>query len=204
MKVSREQCAENRQRILDVAGKLFREKGFDGIGVADIMKGAGLTHGGFYGHFASKDDLIAEACARVMSGSVNSWAQIVEQRHDDAAAAIVDGYLSTKHRDRPGTGCLFAALGPDVARQGKPIRRVFTEGVRARLEKGPSDDVRAGGGNDTRPCRRRSLFVRGDSRGCCGGNRRTGLGQHLARQERRAEITEAPWPRERLQERCHR
>jgi len=134
MKVSRERCAENRQRILDVAGKLFREKGFDGIGVADIMKGAGLTHGGFYGHFASKDDLIAEACARAMSGSVNSWAQIVEQRHDDAAAAIVDGYLSTKHRDRPGTGCLFAALGPDVARQGKPIRRVFTEGVRARLE----------------------------------------------------------------------
>jgi len=134
MKVSRERCAENRQRILDVASKLFREKGFDGIGVADIMKGAGLTHGGFYGHFASKDDLIAEACARAISGSVNSWAQIVEQGHDDAAAAIVDGYLSTKHRDRPGTGCLFAALGPDVARQGKPIRRVFTEGVRARLE----------------------------------------------------------------------
>jgi TetR/AcrR family transcriptional regulator, transcriptional repressor for nem operon len=65
MKVTREQVAENRQRILEVAGKLFREKGFDGVSVADIMKSAGLTHGAFYGHFASKDELAAQACAKL-------------------------------------------------------------------------------------------------------------------------------------------
>ena len=64
MKVSREQAAANRERILDVATRLFRERGLDGIGVADLMREAGLTHGGFYGHFASKEDLIAEACKR--------------------------------------------------------------------------------------------------------------------------------------------
>jgi len=73
MKVSREQFAENRQRILDVAGRLFREQGFDGIGVADLMKAAGLTHGGFYGHFKSKDDLVAQSCTKVLSGSANGW-----------------------------------------------------------------------------------------------------------------------------------
>ena len=64
MKVSREQAAANRERILDVASRLFRERGLDGIGVADLMKNAGLTHGGFYGHFSSKEDLMAQACAR--------------------------------------------------------------------------------------------------------------------------------------------
>lgn len=66
MKVSKEQMAENRERILDTAAQLFREKGFDGIGVADLMKSAGLTHGGFYGHFASKDDLMAQATERAL------------------------------------------------------------------------------------------------------------------------------------------
>ena len=66
MKVSKEQMAENRERILNAAAQLFREKGFDGIGVADLMKSAGLTHGGFYGHFASKDELMAQASARAL------------------------------------------------------------------------------------------------------------------------------------------
>ena len=70
MKVSREQAAENRARVIEVAGRLFRERGFDGVGVADIMKGAGLTHGGFYGQFASKDDLAAQACAQTLDRSV--------------------------------------------------------------------------------------------------------------------------------------
>ncbi len=68
MRVSREKFAENRERILDAAARLFREKGYDGVGVADIMKAAGLTHGGFYGHFASKDDLIAQASSRAAAG----------------------------------------------------------------------------------------------------------------------------------------
>src|SRR5882724_7355908 len=76
MKVTREQAAENRGRVVDVASRLFREKGFDGIGIADIMKGAGLTHGGFYGQFKSKDDLAAQACAQTLDRSVARWAQL--------------------------------------------------------------------------------------------------------------------------------
>jgi TetR/AcrR family transcriptional regulator, transcriptional repressor for nem operon len=73
MRVSRERAAENRDRIVDVAGRLFRERGFDGIGVANLMKAAGLTHGGFYGHFASKEDLEVQACARALAQSTETW-----------------------------------------------------------------------------------------------------------------------------------
>src|SRR5712671_3496602 len=73
MKVSREQAADNRERILDTAARLFREKGFDGIGVADLMQGAGLTHGGFHGQFTSKEDLAAHACERALERSATRW-----------------------------------------------------------------------------------------------------------------------------------
>ena len=78
MRVSREQAAESRERILDVASKLFREHGLDGIGVADLMKNAGLTHGGFYGHFSSKEELMAQACARALENSVEKWEKLCE------------------------------------------------------------------------------------------------------------------------------
>jgi TetR/AcrR family transcriptional repressor of nem operon len=129
MRVSREQAAENRERILAMAAKLFREKGFDGIGVADLMGAAGLTHGGFYGHFASKEDLAAQACARTFARSVEAWGRSVGQGTRGALAAIAASYLSVKHRDHPGGGCLLAALGTDVARQGPSVRRVVTEGL---------------------------------------------------------------------------
>ena len=77
MRVSREKAAENRERILDAASGLFRAKGFGGIGVADIMKAADLTHGGFYGHFASKDDLVAEASRRSMERAAVNWSRVV-------------------------------------------------------------------------------------------------------------------------------
>ena len=132
MKVSREQAAENRARVLVVAGKLFREKGFDGISVADIMKGAGLTHGGFYGHFASKDDLATEACTRALGG--DDWAERVAGRPDPSLGAVVRGYLSPRHRDDLAHGCLFAALGSDAVRQPRAVRRAFTEAVRFRVD----------------------------------------------------------------------
>ena len=116
VRVTREQAAANREKILEIAGALFRERGFDGIGVADIMKRAGLTHGGFYGHFASKDDLAAEITARVLGRS--GWME----------------RLSPRHRDDPGRGCLFAALGSDVVRQPRSVRRAFTEGLRLRVD----------------------------------------------------------------------
>jgi TetR/AcrR family transcriptional regulator, transcriptional repressor for nem operon len=134
VKVSREQVAENRERILEAATQRFRERGFEGIGVADLMKEAGLTHGGFYGHFASKEDLIAQACARASDRSRARWARLSERAPDNPLAEIARVYLTPQHRDSPGAGCLIAALGPDVARQGPAVRDAVTVGVRAALD----------------------------------------------------------------------
>ena len=129
MKVSREQVALNRERIVETAARLFRQKGYDGIGVADLMKGAGLTHGGFYGHFASKEDLLAEATAHALQRSVQRWQ---EQTAGDPAGGLSElatNYLCTRHRDHPENGCAIAALGPDVARLGPAVRSAMTAGV---------------------------------------------------------------------------
>jgi TetR/AcrR family transcriptional regulator, transcriptional repressor for nem operon len=132
VRVTREQAAANREKILEVAGALFRERGFDGIGVADIMKRAGLTHGGFYGHFASKDDLAAEITARVLGRS--GWMERLTGTPKPSFSDLVRQYLSPRHRDDPGRGCLFAALGSDVVRQPRSVRRAFTEGLRLRVD----------------------------------------------------------------------
>ena len=134
MKVSREQAAQNRERIVDAAAQLFRERGFEGIGVADLMKEAGLTHGGFYGHFSSKEDLMREASARALTGSVALWSKLAEGAPRDPLAAIAGVYLTSRHRDNPGAGCLLAALGPDVSRQGTGVRRAVTDSVRAAVD----------------------------------------------------------------------
>jgi TetR/AcrR family transcriptional regulator, transcriptional repressor for nem operon len=132
VRVTREQAAAHREKILDVAGTLFRERGFDGIGVADIMKRAGLTHGGFYGHFASKDDLAAEVTARVFGRE--GWMQRLTGMAKPTLRDVVRGYLSPRHRDDAGHGCLFAALGSDVVRQPRSVRRAFTDGLRSRID----------------------------------------------------------------------
>jgi len=132
VRVTREQAEANRENILDVAGTLFRERGYDGIGVADIMKRAGLTHGGFYGHFASKDDLAAEITARVLGRE--GWLERLTGKRAPAIADVVRNYLSPRHRDDPGHGCLFAALGSDVVRQPRSVRHAFTEGLRKRVD----------------------------------------------------------------------
>jgi TetR/AcrR family transcriptional regulator, transcriptional repressor for nem operon len=129
MRVSREKAAEHRERIIDAAGALFRAKGFGGIGVADIMKAADLTHGGFYGHFTSKDDLVAQASRRTMARAAANWTKLVEGAPDNPYAALLEHYLSPKHRDDPGKGCAFAALGNDAARSGKLVRQTFAEGL---------------------------------------------------------------------------
>jgi TetR/AcrR family transcriptional regulator, transcriptional repressor for nem operon len=126
MKVSREQAAQHRERILEAAAQRFRERGFDGIGVADLMKEAGLTHGGFYGHFASKEDLMAEASARALAQSLARWGKIADRASGDPLSALAGAYLASKHRDNPGAGCVIAALGPDVSRQGSAVRRAVT------------------------------------------------------------------------------
>ena len=130
MKVSREQAALNRERIVETAARLFREKGYDGIGVADLMKSAGLTHGGFYGHFASKEDLMIEACQHALEKSLEGWRAKVARDPQQALPAIVDSYLTTRHRDQPGGGCPAAAMGVDVARMAPGARPAFTHATR--------------------------------------------------------------------------
>ena len=129
MRVSREEAAANRDRIVDAATRLFRAKGFGGIGVADIMKAADLTHGGFYGHFASKDDLVAQASRRTLARSAANWQRLVAGAPDEPYAALLQNYLSARHRDEPAHGCAFAALSTDAARSGKAVRKTFAEGL---------------------------------------------------------------------------
>lgn len=129
MRVSREKAAEHRERIIDAAGALFREKGFGGIGVADIMRAADLTHGGFYGHFESKDDLVAQACRRVMALAIANWEKTAAGDPDDPFGALLSRYLSPRHRDEPGRGCVFAALGADAARSGPLVHDAFADGL---------------------------------------------------------------------------
>jgi len=134
MRVSREKAAANHERIIDAASALFRAKGFGGIGVADIMKKADLTHGGFYGHFSSKDDLVAQASRRTMLRSAAKWQRVVTDAPDQPYAALLEHYLTPRHRDDPGRGCSFAALGTDAARSGKVVREAFAEGLEPMID----------------------------------------------------------------------
>jgi TetR/AcrR family transcriptional repressor of nem operon len=127
MRVSREQVTENRQTILDAAGRLFRERGFDAVTVAEVMNAAGLTHGGFYGYFKSKDDLIAEALAAALTGN--------RERPSGDFAAYLAAYLSRIHRDDRGHGCATAALAADTARQADNVRTEMTTGLKLQIER---------------------------------------------------------------------
>jgi len=132
MRVTREQAAANREKIVAVASTLFCKHGFDGIGVADIMKAAGLTHGGFYGHFESKDDLAAEACTVALSREW--WKEALKSSKAGGLEAIVKVYLSPQHRSDRAHGCLIAAVGSDVVRQSRAVRRAVTKGFESLIE----------------------------------------------------------------------
>lgn len=120
-RVSQAQAKLNRQRVVEVASSLFRERGLHGVSVADIMTSAGLTHGGFYGQFASKEALVTEAFDRALG----------EERRGDMKDLRAT-YLSMAHVRSPGQGCPLAALATDVAREppGSEVRATFTRGVR--------------------------------------------------------------------------
>jgi TetR/AcrR family transcriptional regulator, transcriptional repressor for nem operon len=126
MKVSREQMAENRSRILAEAARLFRDKGFEAVSVAEVMKAAGLTHGGFYGHFGSKDDLIAQTMAHALSGEGSRAHEFDE---------FLSSYLSPAHRDAPAEGCPTAAFASDARRQTPEARAAMAAGVEAQIAK---------------------------------------------------------------------
>ncbi|WP_405504107.1 TetR/AcrR family transcriptional regulator [Streptomyces purpurascens] len=132
-RVSQAQAEENRRRVVETASRLFREQGTQ-VSVADVMKAAGLTHGGFYKHFASKEALLGEATAHAFDALTQYHKDGLEQHGGQRGAAqqaLIDTYLSPGHRDSPGDGCPVAALVTDIAREGEEheARRIYTEGV---------------------------------------------------------------------------
>lgn len=129
MRKSREEAAESRRRILKEAGRLYREKGFDGVGVADIMQAAGMTHGGFYRHFPSKEALIAEAMAEAFAERAAPLVDTDKTPGPDLLRQYVEMYLSQAHLERPEIGCPLAAVGSEVAHVGGSVPAVFGAGV---------------------------------------------------------------------------
>ncbi|MEN3749932.1 TetR/AcrR family transcriptional regulator [Sphingomonas sp. HF-S3] len=134
MKVSREKARENHERVIDTAATLLRERGYDGIGVADLMKAAGLTHGGFYRNFASKDDLLVQATRHALDTSRDVLAQAQAESPEATFRALVERYVSSAHCDDAGGGCILPALAADAARRDDPaLRQVFADAVAAYL-----------------------------------------------------------------------
>jgi TetR/AcrR family transcriptional repressor of nem operon len=134
MRVSRIQAAENRQTVINVASRLFRERGFDGIGLKDLMEGAGLTQGAFYKQFESKEDLAAQASRRALESASERWSSAIAENPDDPLGAVIAFYLSAGHREEKLDGCPVVALGSDAARQGPGVKAAFEEGIKAYLE----------------------------------------------------------------------
>ncbi|HEY6300968.1 MAG TPA: TetR/AcrR family transcriptional regulator [Candidatus Binatus sp.] len=135
MRVSKKTAAKNRKRILTSAARLFRENGIGATGVDAITEDAGLTHGGLYSQFGSKEAIAAEAIRFALARSKRVWQRALERNPGKRALpAIVDGYLSRAHRDAPGTGCVVAALGTDIARQPRRVRQAFTREIKDDLE----------------------------------------------------------------------
>jgi TetR/AcrR family transcriptional repressor of nem operon len=126
MRYSREHKQETHDRIVKKASVRLREKGAHGIGVADLMKEAGLTHGGFYAHFDSREALVIEAFAYAMDRSMEHWRKITDEVSPEKRLALVaESYLSTIHRDNPGHGCSIPSLGAEIARESPKTRKAF-------------------------------------------------------------------------------
>lgn len=133
MRLSKEESARRRAQIVEVAAALFREHGYNGIGVADLMKGAGLTHGGFYGYFESKEQLLAEACEYAIGNSVQQWKNWIAHNPCDPVRELARSYLNEAHRDTLAAGCVISSLGADAAREGQHVRCALTGGIKEQL-----------------------------------------------------------------------
>src|ERR1700747_13981 len=124
MRYSPEHKAQNHERILSVAARSFRERGGDSSGIGTVMKKVGLRKGGFYRHFKSKDDLFVEAVARALDETGRDIVEVAKSAPEgQALRAIIERYLSAGHANSPGTGCVRAALGPELARKPAAVRR---------------------------------------------------------------------------------
>ena len=139
---------EHHEQIVGVAATRVREDGLDGVGVADLMRDAGLTHGGFYRHFESRDELVAEAVERALHDGGQAMAAVAESPRDPLAA-VIDAYLSTTHRDNLGTSCAVTTLAADIARSNARAQAAYTSQVGVYIDmlawllpRGSSDDRR--------------------------------------------------------------
>lgn len=133
MPYTKEHKARTRKRIIEEAARAFRGRGVAGIGIPELMGRAGLTHGGFYAHFESKDALVAEACAE---GFVDAAEALLAQtvagaRPGEELAAIIRAYLSRSHRDHPEQGCMIPSLAAEIAREQPPVRAAFSRSLAA-------------------------------------------------------------------------
>ena len=146
---SRQDKRQHHEEIVGVAASRFREDGVDRVAVADLMHDAGLTHGGFYRHFGSRDELVAEAVERALHDGGLAMAAVAESPHDPLAA-VIDAYLSTTHRDNLASSCAVTTLAADVARSNARARAAYTrqvgiyiEMLESLLPPGPADRRRA-------------------------------------------------------------
>ncbi|GAA5023079.1 TetR/AcrR family transcriptional regulator [Streptomyces siamensis] len=141
MRASREQVAANRDAIVVSAGQQFRKRGFDDVTIADVMKAAGLTHGGFYGYFASKEALAAAVCERGIADSVAAVDAMAPQGNEGRAPnaepllhQFVRDYVSARHRDGPEDGCSVAALAHHGGRSSAEIQHILASGIKGMAE----------------------------------------------------------------------
>lgn len=137
MRYGKEHKQETHKKVVEAAARRFRKDGIGSTGVVDLMADVGLTHGGFYAHFSSKETLVKEALATAsMKSRAHLQRQIDTARAEgrDPLEAIVRTYLTTLHRDRPDRGCSVAALGSEIARHPRKTREAFTEGLSQTLQ----------------------------------------------------------------------
>ncbi|SEG90876.1 transcriptional regulator, TetR family [Actinacidiphila yanglinensis] len=131
---SQAEKAESRERVLRVAARRIREEGMEQPGVAALMKEAGLTHGGFYKHFGSREDLMDQAAALALAEGEEAMARAARADADRPRDGLIDAYLSARHRDSPGTGCALVTLGAAAGRGGTGIKEAYEQQVRGYLD----------------------------------------------------------------------
>ncbi|MEV7341931.1 TetR/AcrR family transcriptional regulator [Streptomyces sp. NPDC093544] len=153
-RITKEDKARNRQNIVEAASRMFRAQGIDAVGIAELMKEAGLTHGGFYNHFASKNDLAVEVCNASFDTSLGGLARTIEEGPGQAGSPlerVVAGYLSAVHRDAEDGGCPSASLVTDAGRQSEAVQSAYADGVEGYLTGFSAEIMREAEANGEKP-----------------------------------------------------
>jgi TetR/AcrR family transcriptional repressor of nem operon len=144
MRKSRAEASRTKENIIDAAAATFRQDGIAATTLIELMAAAGLTRGGFYKHFASKEEVLAQASTHAIDGVAATISTAVRQRRNGTPLQrVLDAYLTTQHRDHPERGCLFAAIGPELAREGEAVRAAAAEGLERMLDVFQQDMTRA-------------------------------------------------------------